>query len=308
MKKIAVDLGEKKMDVSVCDISGHRSGKTILVTAGMDGDEYASIEACYRLIDRIRPSDIAGRLIMIPIVNVPGFWEEESINPLDQKYPKFAGVGKAGGTPTQRLVDWLVQMYAKDADLWLDLHGGSRTETIASYLWAWETGVRRIDQHVREFMRTEAPRFGIFERQLFPVGKAVALARMGCGYIVGEAGGSGRRLEKDIRQHEMWIAAAVGGTAIITSNQSLRLKSSAKSLSTIYSKVEYIRCHKPGLWYPASTTIRVAKKGETLGVVRSLDGKKTDSFRAAHAGQLLWIKDGLRAIPTDDLAALAHES
>lgn len=306
MTLTSVDLGKTKIDVPVFDIVGKRPGKTVLVTAGMDGDEYASIEACYRLIDRVSVSGVAGRLIIIPIVNTPGFWSEQSPNPMDGTYPKFAGVGKINGSPTQRLVHWLVDSYAKKSDLWLDLHGGTRTETMANYLWAWETKVAEIDIFVKKFINDYTPRFGIFEQQMTPVGKAATLARMGCAYIQGEAGGSGLRREKDIHQHEMWITAALTQTGVITSNQSFRLKSSAKSSSTIYSKVDHIRCHNPGLWYPASTTIRVVRKGEMLGSVRPLDGKKLHTIYAPRAGQLLWIKDGLRALPTDGLIAIGY--
>lgn len=306
MKLICVDCGGTTIDVPVADIVGKRPGKTVLVTAGMDGDEYASIEACYRVIDRISSSDIAGRLIIIPVVNTPGFWAETSVNSLDGSYLKFAGVGKANGTPTQRLVYWLVDTYAKHADLWLDLHGGMRTETIASYLWGWQTKVIEIDTIVNKFIADYSPRFGIIEQQRFPIGKAAALARMGCAYILAEAGGSGRRLEQDIRQHEAWIAAALRETGFIKSIRS-SLQSLTKISSIIYTKVEYIRCRKPGLWHPENTSIRVVAKGETLGVVRSLDGKKTQTIRASHTGQLLWIKDGLRVLPTDDLAAIAHD-
>lgn len=306
MKMIRVDCGQNSIEVPVIDIVGKKPGKTLLVTGGMDGDEYASIEACYRFIDRVSPSDIFGRLIVIPVVNFPGFWAETSVNPIDQKFLKFAGIGKARGSPTQRLVHWLVDTYAKHADLWLDLHGGSRTETIATYLWGWETKVGKIDTFVKKFIVDYTTHFGIFEHQMIPVGKAAALARMGCGYIQGEAGGSGARQEADIRQHESWITSVLRELGMIKPHHLIPRQSSSKSSSTIYSKFEYLRCRKPGLWYPTDTTIRVVKKGEPLGAVRSLSGKKTETLRATHAGQLLWIKEGLRTLPTDDLAAIAH--
>ncbi len=303
MNIIHVNLGASSIDVPVYDVVGKKPGKTLLVTGGMDGDEYAGMEACYRLIGRVKPENIAGRLIIIPIVNTPGFWEEKSVNPIDGKFPKFAGVGKALGSPTQRLVHWLVDTYAKHADLWLDLHGGSRNETLAPCLWAGETKIKNIDQDVQRFIAAFTPQFGIFERRLIPVGKDVALARMGCRYIVGEAGGSGRRLEKDIRQHESWITAALGFMGMMASKNPSR-----RIASMIYQNVDYITSKKPGCWFPADTTMRVVGKGEPLGVVRSLDGGKTETIRATHAGQLLWVKDGMRALPTDDLAAIAHNS
>lgn len=303
MNIIHINLGASGIDVPVYDIEGKRPGKTLLVTGGMDGDEYAGMEACYRVINRVNAKDIAGRLIVIPIVNTPGFWEEKSLNPVDGKFPKFAGVGKAHGSPTERLVHWLVDTYAKHADLWLDLHGGSLTEVMSPYLWAWETGVKPIDTLVQEFIQANTPKFGIFERQRIPVGKAATLARAGCGYIQGESGGMGSRAEADIRQHETWIRIALGLLGIMPT---VRHKKGFNPV--IYTQTVFLRPKWPGLWFPASRTIRIVQKGETLGAVRSLDGKKSAVIIAKHSGQLLWIKSGLRALPTDDLVALAYDA
>ncbi|MBI5621190.1 succinylglutamate desuccinylase/aspartoacylase family protein [Candidatus Gottesmanbacteria bacterium] len=312
-----IHLGEGSIDVPVFDIVGKKPGKTLLVTGGMDGDEYAGMEACYRTIKRINAKDIAGRIIIIPIVNTPGFWEETSSNPMDGKFPKFVGVGKALGSPTQRLVHWLVNSYAKHADLWLDLHGGSLTECISPYLWAWETGVDPIDSLVKEYIQANAPGFGIFERQRFPTGKAATLARAGCGYILGEAGGMGSRAEADIHQHETWISAALELLEIMQSGQRKKgfnpVMYKQKTITrrthpVLYAKTDFFRSTFPGLWYPYSPTIRTVQKGEPLGVVRSLDGKKSTVMAARHTGQILWIKSGLRAMPTDDLVAIAYNT
>jgi predicted deacylase len=281
----------------------------ILITAGMDGDEYAGIEAAIRA--RVRYGDLLRRreVAIVPVVNEPGFWNETSINPQDSKYPKFAGLGKRDGSATQQMVYRLVETYARHATLWLDLHGGARTETIAPFLWAWETGVDRIDDFVTTFISVHSPRYGIFEHQKFPKGKAAELAAMGCAYILAEAGGSGPRREEDIHQHEAWIDAGIAASGYGGPMRPARFPSghvAGRPAPTVYTSVAFARCKRPGLWFPADTAIRVVQKGESLGVVRSLDGKRSDEIRAPQAGQILWIKDGLRALPTDELVAIGH--
>jgi len=58
-----VDLGVKKIKIPVAEISGKKYGKTLLVTAGMDGDENSGIEAAYRLIEEFKDRNFYGNLI-----------------------------------------------------------------------------------------------------------------------------------------------------------------------------------------------------------------------------------------------------
>ncbi len=53
-------------------VEGAAPGSCLLVTAGVHGSEYCSIEAALRLRE-VSPDEIRGTLLVLPILNVRGF-------------------------------------------------------------------------------------------------------------------------------------------------------------------------------------------------------------------------------------------
>src|SRR3989344_9294675 len=110
-----VDIGGRKIEIPVWEKQSPIPGKTIVITAGIDGDEYAGIEAAYELIRIYSKQSFSGRLVIIPVVNIPGFEEAVSYNPLDKKYPKYIYPGKKNGSSTERLLYWLSTNFVSKA-------------------------------------------------------------------------------------------------------------------------------------------------------------------------------------------------
>src|SRR5919112_1876792 len=53
-------------------VEGAQDGPCLLVTAGVHGSEFCSIEAALRLL-KLSPEEISGTLLVLPILNVQGF-------------------------------------------------------------------------------------------------------------------------------------------------------------------------------------------------------------------------------------------
>ena len=296
---VPLDLGSAVIRVPVADIKGRAPGKTLLVTAGVDGDEYASIDAAYTMIDEVNKASFNGRIIIIPIVNMPGYDKETSYNPLDGKYPKLVGVGKKDGTASEKLIHWLIDTYARNSDMWLDLHGGSLTEVIRPFLWSWETNVPKIDETAKTFCQHNSPDFTVFEAYSI-FGKDARLAENGCAYIVGECGGSSVRSEQDTRQHCEWVRAAMERLSLVPET--------VQKIKTIplYRKYREYTSTLSGVWYPRTTKIGSIKKGELLGSVKTYDCTKTENIVCQEDAQILWIKEGMKSSDKEILVAVAY--
>lgn len=105
----------------------------ILITAGVDGDEYAGIEAAHKLI---KTYNLNIPITIIPIVNLAGYWAKTSFNPLDYRYPKHIYPGSPIGSSSSRL-RYQLSKYTKGVDLWIDLHGGAAGEHLPTpFIWA----------------------------------------------------------------------------------------------------------------------------------------------------------------------------
>lgn len=106
----------------------------VLITAGVDGDEYEGIKAAQYLIDNYK-GDIP--ITVIPIVNIAGYQAKVSFNPLDHRYPKNIFPGSIIGSSSSKLMFKLSQ-YTKNVDYWIDLHCAASDEQLTPFIWASE--------------------------------------------------------------------------------------------------------------------------------------------------------------------------
>lgn len=65
--------GEKT--IPICLIHGTKPGKTVLLTAGVHACEYPGAAAVMELCRELEPSQVSGRLILVPMLNVSSFYE-----------------------------------------------------------------------------------------------------------------------------------------------------------------------------------------------------------------------------------------
>src|SRR5476649_389356 len=114
-------------------IRGRNPGPKLLVTAGVHGAEYSSIEAARRLT-RLAPDRLSGELTILPILNIKAFWSHQPyINPLDGKNINRVFPGDADGTASDRLAAWLVRTAMTGMDCYVDLHCGDIIEALLPF-------------------------------------------------------------------------------------------------------------------------------------------------------------------------------
>src|SRR5436309_274066 len=83
-----VDAG---YDIPVLVIHGASPGPVLAVVSGAHGTEYASIVAVQELIDAVKPADLSGTLVLVPLVNVPSFEKiTPHVNPTRWRAPALA--------------------------------------------------------------------------------------------------------------------------------------------------------------------------------------------------------------------------
>src|SRR5919112_75019 len=114
-------------------VEGAQDGPCLLVTAGIHGSEFCSIEAARRLME-IPPDTIRGTLLILPIVNVEGFRKRSIyVVPADGQNLNRVFPGRADGSASERLAAWLVNSAFPGADAYLDLHGGDLNEELMPF-------------------------------------------------------------------------------------------------------------------------------------------------------------------------------
>lgn len=286
-----VDIKEAKIKIPVAKL-GSGEGKTILITAGLDGDEYAGIAAAYGLINQYAKEKIAGKLIIIPLVNVAGFEHAMSRNPFDKKYPKHIFPGKEKGSSSERLMYWLSSNFVKNADIWIDLHGGAPCECLDPFVCLFETKQKNVQAQTYKMLgKIKAERI-IFEKQntfAHNVGKRKTA------YIMLESGQCGQRRKEDIKRHITWV------------KQIVEEKRQGKPIKKkIYRKEIEVLAQKDGIWVPLFFGKNVKKK-TVLGEVISLDAKILQKIIAKENGVFLWRREAMACQKNDSLYAYGSQ-
>jgi predicted deacylase len=170
----------------VREIIGARSGPHLLVTGGVHGDEYegpAAIEAWFGQLD---PATLAGRVTLLPVVNVAAWNARQRRTPADDADLNRAFPGNPNGGPTARLAHAVWQEFIAPADAIIDLHSGGiafmHLPLAGIYAGAGETARKMaaaFDARFRAWIVPDCP--GVLSREAHHAGKQVAGVEWGGG-------------------------------------------------------------------------------------------------------------------------------
>jgi uncharacterized protein len=105
-------------------LNGRREGPAVCVSAAIHGDEVNGVEAIRRLLVELRPEEMAGTLIAIPVVNELGFMAGDRHLPdgrdLNRSFP-----GSPRGSLAGRLAHLFMEEIVSRCEYGIDLHCGS---------------------------------------------------------------------------------------------------------------------------------------------------------------------------------------
>ena len=113
----------------VCIAGG--DGPTVLLSAGVHGDEFEGPAALMRLIQDIAPADVNGRIIILPVLNTPAILASSRVSPLDQVNMNRAFPGDANGGPTHMLAHFIETRLLPECDAAIDMHSGGKAAVFA---------------------------------------------------------------------------------------------------------------------------------------------------------------------------------
>jgi len=160
---LEVVKGLNSVQIPVAVITGAADGPVVGLTAGTHPCEYAGVEAIGRLYRELDPRVLSGVVILVPVVNMPGFKAITArVNPLDglniqRVFPgvaadappdihaKWIGLA-AGDSVSHRIARRIFQDVALRCDYLMDLHGGDLGEELFPYVIFRETRDARLTE------------------------------------------------------------------------------------------------------------------------------------------------------------------
>lgn len=106
---------------------GAKPGKTIVVLAGVHGDEYEGMWAARDVFKSLDPAEMSGAFVSVPVCNPPAFSVRNRESPLDGQNLARIFPGNSDGTVSERIAAVLTEQVLPLADFLIDLHSSSTT-------------------------------------------------------------------------------------------------------------------------------------------------------------------------------------
>jgi hypothetical protein len=280
---------DSALSIPVAVIHGARPGPVLALVAGSHGTEYASIIALEKLIALLNPADIAGTVIIVPLINIPSFEQKvPHLNPVDKKSMNRFYPGKMDGTQTERASYLITRQVVEQCDHLIDLHGGDTDESLRPYSYWTKTGNERQDQISREMVlafgldhiiiSTERPKDPQASRYL----ENTATTR-GKPSITAEAGHAGTVEPDDVN-------ALVDGCLNVM--RYLKMISGAATMvqhPVWIERIGTLASEQTGIFYPLVKRGTYVEQGMKIGYVTDYFGNVSFEARAPVAGIILYI-------------------
>jgi predicted deacylase len=280
-------------------VRGHRPGRAVAVVAAIHGGEYAGVLGAQRLGRVIDPARVHGALLVLPVVNLPAFWERVAfVSPPDGRNLNRAFPGKATGTFSEVLALRLMQDLVAPADAIIDLHGGDIFETLAQHAGYYTLGDAGIDALAREM----AEGFGLpwavaHPRPAAPRGLVANAALLGKAAIFAAAGGNALAGDDDVQAVYQGLVNALRALGVL---EGMRPASDVRWLAP----GARIVAPGDGLWRPAVALEQQVADGEPLGTLTDLLGHEIARLDAPTSGMVLSFMSALAVRKAELLVTL----
>lgn len=172
------------VNIPVTVIRGVNPGPSLLLTAAIHGDELIGVPLILALREWIRPEQLNGVVIMLPVVNPFGFHHQTRMLPdrrdLNRYFP-----GNPAGSLASRIADRIFRTFALPSDYCLDVHTAAAGQANAPHV--------RVDPSSSEALKL-AQGFGgmVVLHPAEPGTLRLAATQAGVPTVVFEAGETGR--------------------------------------------------------------------------------------------------------------------
>ncbi|WP_136069282.1 N(2)-acetyl-L-2,4-diaminobutanoate deacetylase DoeB [Modicisalibacter radicis] len=114
-------------------VVGNGEGPSALLTGGNHGDEYEGITGLLKLANSLEAKDVHGRVIIVPMMNVPAAQVGRRTSPMDGGNLNRSFPGDPDGSVTEQIADYFTRYLVPLVDVVLDLHSGGRTLDIIPF-------------------------------------------------------------------------------------------------------------------------------------------------------------------------------
>jgi len=271
---------------TVVTITGSRPGPVVFVNGGVHGGEYPAIETVIRMTTSLKPEDVTGAVVLMPVLNIHAFWNRSMfVCPIDNQNPNRLFPGDPNGSYSEQMVYALTTEFIANVDCYMDLHGGDMVEELVPFSIC-RRGDEEVDQKSLEYAKVFGLPYVLMVDRPIQVAKGsmsfVAGAERGVPSFIAEAGGVGRLQLDAVEQLTNGIMRVLNRVGVIQKDVP------AATEPVLLSNFEWLYSEKAGMFYPSVDIDEEVKEGQVVGRIGSFTGETLEVVQTPIGGRVLF--------------------
>ncbi|TYP77064.1 succinylglutamate desuccinylase/aspartoacylase family protein [Aquimarina intermedia] len=270
-----------KVEIPIIIERSKKSGPTVLITAGIHGDEVNGVEIVRQIISKKINKPQCGTIICIPLLNVFGFLNMDRFFPdgrdLNRVFP-----GSKNGSLASQFAYQFTNEILPVADYCLDFHTGGGSRFNAAHI--------RVDPTNAELMKLaetfNAP-FTLLSKNVDGSFRATC-SKKGIKILLFE-GGKSQNSNKDIAKE-----GVIGTMRILKHLEMLMPEFSipnARAKSIVIKKSYWVRAKNSGMLHIKIPCGKHVEKGEFLATITDPYGKMRTVVKAPNEGYIINVNE-----------------
>ncbi|WP_309608576.1 M14 family metallopeptidase [Flavobacterium sp.] len=256
-------------------------GPTILLTAGLHGDEINGVEIVRQIIIQSINKPKIGTIICIPVINVFGFLNLKREFPdgrdLNRVFP-----GSKTGSLASRFAYYLLQEVIPYVDYAIDFHAGG-----ASRFNAAQVRIVPDNHELKALADIFSAPFGLFSKNIQGTFRN-SCDKLGVKMLLFEGG-------KSIDINDNITKEGVDGTKRVLFSLGMlnaRKRISTPEHTTLYiEKSNWIRAKYSGMFHGLTKVGSFVEKGQILATISDPYGKVEHKLKAPNSGYIINVND-----------------
>jgi uncharacterized protein len=267
-------------------VVGAHDGPTFLLTAGIHAAEYTGILAAIRLGDDLQPADVHGTIVIVPLLNRPGFYERSIyVNPEDGENLNRIFPGRADGTWSERFAHHLLNDIVVRCQYAMDLHAGDMIEDLEPFVIFSHTGNADVDDRTRRMIDSYGVRWAT---RAVPTGERpgmlyAAAAERGVAAMIAESGRCGLVEQEAIQRHVDGVRNIWRTLGLLGDVPPARVEP-----PRVLSRFEWLRSDHEGIFVCDVRVNDPVQAGQSLGRMIDLLGNPLAEVTSPVAGVVLF--------------------
>ncbi|MEM5563615.1 succinylglutamate desuccinylase/aspartoacylase family protein [Psychroserpens sp. AS72] len=269
------------LEVPIIIERSRKSGPTVLITAGIHGDEINGVEIVRQIIAKGINKPKIGTTICVPVINVFGFLNMDRLFPdgrdLNRVFP-----GSANGSLASRVAHFVMKELVPHVDFAMDFHTGG-----AGRFNAAQIRITKEDPNLKELAHVFGAPF-IYYSQNLNKSFRNACSKAGVPMLLFEGG-------KSFNIHDTITNTGVNGAKRVLHHLGMLTSkfkvSKPKTEAIIIEDSKWLRAKFSGMFKPTVVINSYVEKDDVLGNITDPYGSFNHFVKAPNAGYIFNVNE-----------------